>query len=707
MSNYTKSTNFTAKDSLPTGDNNKVVRGSEFDTEFNAISVAVATKSDLAGPTFTGTTTIATADINGGNIDGTVVGASTSAAGTFTDLTATGTLNLSNLSVSFSQLDAGAVTLSSETFSDVDNQIPTNAAVIDYVAATIPTIAEVNDLTATVTWANVPDANITQSSVTQHQAALAVTTSQISDVTSTAAELNLLDGSTANTVVNSKAVIYGSGGQVAATSYTGDGSALTGIDSSPTLTATASGALANGDTVIVNSDGTVSSVAGNAENVGSATAIAAAGPQYSLRQGAFDSNTNKVVFAYRDGNNSSYGTAVVGTVSGTSISFGTPVVFESSAIGVCNAVYDPDTTNVVICYSPSSTDGYGIVGTVSGTSISFGTRTQFETGAINGDVNGICYDTTNDKVVYAYRDGGNSNYGTAVVGTVSGTSISFGTPVVFESSTSSHILPIFDPNAGKILIGYTDSGSDTTSIVGTVSGTSISFGTKVDIETASSNFAFGVYDSTAQKIMVFYSLGSGAAARARVATISGTSVSYGTAVELYAGYAYGDQSSGAYDSNANRCVFTFKTFGGGAVFGHGRIVTAQISGTDVVSVTPVVAFPNNDVISTNATVFDSNANKIAVAFSDNANSQRADGFVYTAPSTNITSENYIGISNAAYSDTDTAKIQLVGSVDDAQAGLTAGQSYYVQNDGSLDTTASTPSVFAGTAVSATKLIVKG
>lgn len=229
MSNYTKSTNFTAKDSLPSGDTNKVVRGSEFDTEFDAIATAVATKADLAGPTFTGTTTIPTADINGGNIDGTTIGGSSAAAGTFTSLTATtadinggtvdgatiggttagagtftnltasGTLNLSSLSVTFAQLDAGAVTLSSETFSDVDNQIPTNAAVIDYVAATIPTISEVNDLTASVTWANVPNANITQSSVTQHQAALAVTASQISDVTSTAAELNILDGVTATT----------------------------------------------------------------------------------------------------------------------------------------------------------------------------------------------------------------------------------------------------------------------------------------------------------------------------------------------------------------------------------------------------------------------------------------------------------------------------------------------------------------------------
>ena len=44
MSNYTKTTNFGAKDTLPSGDSQKIVRGSEFDTEFNAISTAIATK---------------------------------------------------------------------------------------------------------------------------------------------------------------------------------------------------------------------------------------------------------------------------------------------------------------------------------------------------------------------------------------------------------------------------------------------------------------------------------------------------------------------------------------------------------------------------------------------------------------------------------------------------------------------------------------
>ena len=249
MSNYTKTTDFAAKDTLPGGDTNKVVRGTEFETEFDAISTAIATKSDTASPTFTGTVTIPTVDINAGAIDGTAIGASSAAAGTFTNLTASGTVNfngatISNLgtittanldggtidnaviggstaaagsfttvaasssitvggaavltTVTFSNLDAGAVTTSGETFTDSDTQIPTNAAVKAHVQPVIPTLS------------------VTEASVTAHQAALAIAASQLSDVTSTATELNLVDGSTADTVVNSKAVIYGSAGQITA-----------------------------------------------------------------------------------------------------------------------------------------------------------------------------------------------------------------------------------------------------------------------------------------------------------------------------------------------------------------------------------------------------------------------------------------------------------------------------------------------------------
>ena len=55
MSNYTKSTNFASKDNLISGNPLKIVKGTEIDTEFNDIATAIATKADLASPTFTGT----------------------------------------------------------------------------------------------------------------------------------------------------------------------------------------------------------------------------------------------------------------------------------------------------------------------------------------------------------------------------------------------------------------------------------------------------------------------------------------------------------------------------------------------------------------------------------------------------------------------------------------------------------------------------
>jgi hypothetical protein len=73
MSNYIKGTNFTVKDTLPTGNASKIVRGAEIDDELTAIAAAVSSKSDSANPTFTGTVTVAALTISGavtGTIDG-------------------------------------------------------------------------------------------------------------------------------------------------------------------------------------------------------------------------------------------------------------------------------------------------------------------------------------------------------------------------------------------------------------------------------------------------------------------------------------------------------------------------------------------------------------------------------------------------------------------------------------------------------------
>ena len=61
MSGYNKITDFAAKDALSTGNPAKIVKGTEIDDELVAISGAVASKADVASPTFTGTPAAPTA----------------------------------------------------------------------------------------------------------------------------------------------------------------------------------------------------------------------------------------------------------------------------------------------------------------------------------------------------------------------------------------------------------------------------------------------------------------------------------------------------------------------------------------------------------------------------------------------------------------------------------------------------------------------
>ncbi len=63
MSNYVKTTNFAAKDSLVSGNPSKLIKGTEINTEYDNIASAVASKADSASPTFTGTVTLPTGGV--------------------------------------------------------------------------------------------------------------------------------------------------------------------------------------------------------------------------------------------------------------------------------------------------------------------------------------------------------------------------------------------------------------------------------------------------------------------------------------------------------------------------------------------------------------------------------------------------------------------------------------------------------------------
>jgi hypothetical protein len=357
-----------------------------------------------------------------------------------------------------------------------------------------------------------------------------------------------------------------------------------------------------------------------------------------------------------------------------------------------------------------SSKAYAAVGTVSGTSISFGTPVEWETGAAR--YTATTFDSNSNKVVVACKDTGNSGYGTARVGTVSGTSISFGTAVVFESSDTQFIGSTFDSTNNKVVIVYADYTNNTrpTAIVGTVSGTDISFGTKVQIasENQTNSLQRGVaFDSTNGKVLVTYApngdTGSNVQFKSAVGTVSGTSISFGDQVTIdsdgISGSSTGGQNSVVFDADAGKMIVAYPDTGNSNKL---TIVDGIISGTTV-TYGAVAVHDNNGTGSITASAIDPSSGAVLTALRSGADSDKGKGIVNKISFTNLALNNFIGISDAAYSDGNTATIQIAGAVDDAQSSLTIGENYFVTTGGTIATTGS---VFAGKAISATELAVK-
>ena len=419
----------------------------------------------------------------------------------------------------------------------------------------------------------------------------------------------------------------------------------------------------------------------------------------------YDPDNNKVIIAYSDYGNTDSGVAIVGTVSGTSISFGSPVTFESGSTIVSSrdivTVYDPNNQKVVIAYidGGDQQNGKVIVGQVSGNSISF-PSSPVTFNNTNTSWPSIVYDLNNQKVVIAYGNQGNGWYGHAVVGTVSGTTVTLGTPVVFESGYTTRSKAVYDPDTQKVVIAYQDNGNSNygTAIVGTVSGTSISFGSPVVFESAHIMENSIAYDSTNQKVVIAYNdYGNSGYGTAIVGTVSGTSISFGNPVVYNS--ANTNYNWAIYEPGIQKVVIAYADGGNGY---YGNLIVGTVSGNGISFGSPTVFDTRSEYMTT---VYDPDTQKIVIAYKDHANSQYGTAIVFSPVTmgTNLTSENYIGISDGSYSNGQTATVQLIGSVDDAQSSLTPGQKYYVQDDGTL---AESGSVFAGTAVSSTSLVVK-
>ena len=499
----------------------------------------------------------------------------------------------------------------------------------------------------------------------------------------------------------------GTSGQLLST----NGSGVTSWASAagPTYSATASGAIADGDTLIVKTDGNLAPVAksvteltpANSTVTNSGDCLELASTSYKA---CYASASQAVVFIARK-NSASETKARAIFVDGTTHTFSNVAAVDGGNKENYAIAYDSTNDRVVFFYLNSSNTLFAKVGTIPTTAssnITLGSEVQIDT-SVDDEPFDATFDVNAGKVVVVYR-GSSDTRPHIAVGTVnaSDNSITFGTIVNAISTLGRQNSIVYDANAQKHVHLYRNSSGDLEAKVFTVSGTSGSYGSSAaTITTVDPEHTQGCFDSVNNKV-VFITKDGGDSNEAKciVGNVSGDSVTLGSPVDI----SNGQTATVAidFDSDVGKPVLGYVDTSGNYYF-----TRVSISGTTPTAETArdTGAQAHNHSVSL---TYHKAAERAILTGADPNNGY---GFGYTLQmstiSTNLTADNYIGIANAAYSNGATATAQIVGSIDDAQSGLTPGKKYYVQTDGSLDVGAASPSVVAGTAVSATKLIVKG
>jgi hypothetical protein len=341
---------------------------------------------------------------------------------------------------------------------------------------------------------------------------------------------------------------------------------------------------------------------------------------YDISVSALDST--HFVVGYCDSGNSNYGTAIIGTISGSTISYSSEYVFNSAYTDYIS-VSALDSTHFVVAYRDYGNSNYGtaIIGTISGSTITYGSEYVFNS-AITASISISALDSTH--FVVAYRDYGNSNYGTAIIGTISGSTITYGSEYVFNSAITASI-SISALDSTHFVVGYMDYGNSYygTCIIGTISGSAISYGSEYVFNQANTSYiSVSTLDST-HFVVGYCDSGNSNYGTAIIGTISGSTISYSS--EYVFNSAYTDYISvSALDST--HFVVGYRDFGNSY---YGTCIIGTISGS-AISYSSEYVFNSADTPYISVSTLDSN--HFVVGYQDNGNSDYGTAIIGTIQS---------------------------------------------------------------------------
>lgn len=532
-------------------------------------------------------------------------------------------------------------------------------------------------------------------------------------------------------------------GNMYANTFIGDGSQLTNLPpSGGTVTATASGTLSDGTIVVLNSDGTVSAVDGQSPSLATGvdfntTYTDVRQLQDNVKEILVESlGSGKILIVY-NGDDKLIG--VVGSISGSTISFGSETLLATTGSSLRADMVKISSSKVALVYSGSSLSysGYSQIVSISGSSVSAGTQYVFRSGSLyEGGMPKVTYDANADKIVVGVKGVLYTVYGEAYVGTVSGTAITWGSVSYFKNNSASWNLEDtgvagmhYDSSNQKVIVIYAD-GSGYNAKVGTVSGTggsaTVSWGSESPIYQNGTSGSFlgrsgefpSIFDEVSNKLFIFYTQSDDLVAR--VGSVSGTSISFGSdKITVLDSATYGNFVAGpGYpsvaidpDTGHHHIFIGYSSYGATPAIYKMQYTTGSPGSYSVLFRKTITKESNEGINSNNerGMVWDSTNEKLVLTGELSSTVSGTSARVYTPYSSNFNSSktNVLGISDGAYANGATATIQIAGSVDDAQSSLTPGSVHHVEVDGTLLTTASDTSQQIGTALSATKLLIKG
>jgi hypothetical protein len=480
------------------------------------------------------------------------------------------------------------------------------------------------------------------------------------------------------------------------------------IASAGETTKTASGAITAGDAVAMNSDGTVSTITGLVQSEVFGSQLDAGDTKANQNACAYDPTSNKMMMVYKKiSDNTYYG--VVGTVSGQSITFGSPVT-----LGITNTqnneqnklIYNAAEDRFVSFTYDNSANTYKVIaGQIIGTTISWGTAADMPSSTTRLDAVNI--DGTSN-ILTGHISG--SNIQTTVV-SLSGSTVTVNTPVTVTGSATNYNVGIcYNADDNEYGFVFNSNGDQYYSFI-TVSGTTPTATTAVAGQQTNANgsdivwhrghqqyISFVIYNNSS----VFPSTNYGVECR-QFTQSGGTITTINTHDITASANASRYTINAIYEPNSTDVYLTYHAavnFSGSS-YQKQTLIPLTIKASSIVNGEMYALGDDNNQVHAGLTL-DSDNNQILVSCSkytaDYNFAQAIRPYVFSS-----TFDKYLGIAAENISDAASGKIKIVGGEDSNQTGLTAGSKYYVNWDGSL-VTRQTP-VIAGFATSATNLLL--